>query len=36
MTVEIVILDTSVEIAMNKFTVWTAIVGMGHGWNGMG
>ena len=34
--VEIVILDTRVEITMNRFMVWTATVGMGHVWSGMG
>ena len=29
--VETVILDTRVEIAMNKCTVWTTNIGMGHG-----
>ena len=30
--VEIVNLDTSVEITMNKCTLWTVTVRMGYGW----
>ena len=34
--VEIVILDTGVEIARNKCMVWTANIETGHSCNGMG